>query len=298
MAALKLTQDFDPAWGAAVEVAPGVRRLTARNPGPFTFHGTNTYLVGEDRLAVIDPGPDDEAHVADILHAAAGRPIAAILVTHTHRDHSPAAARLAALTGAATFGEGPHRPARPGRDGTAASDASGDIAFRPDRPMRDGDSFGGDGFRLTAVATPGHAANHLAFALEGTGVLFSGDHVMAWSTTVVAPPDGDMTDYMASLALLSARDDRLYLPGHGGAISDPAEHLAGLAAHRLAREAAILEAVTSGAGDVAAVVGRVYRGLDPRLVPAAGLSVTAHLYALEERGAVALGPDGTIRLAA
>ncbi|WP_334176252.1 MBL fold metallo-hydrolase [Pseudoxanthobacter sp.] len=297
MAELKLTQDFDPDWGRAVEVAPGVRRLTARNPGPFTFHGTNTYLVGEQEIAVIDPGPDDEAHVAAIVAAAGGRPVSAIVVTHTHRDHSPAAARLAALTGAPTFGEGPHRPARPGAGGAGAGEASGDMAFRPDRVLADGDSVSGAGFRLSAVATPGHTANHLAFALEGTGVLFSGDHVMAWSTTVVAPPDGDMGDYMASLARLGARNDRLCLPGHGGAVTEPAAHIAGLTAHRLAREAAILDAVVRGAHDVPAIVAAVYRGLDPRLVAAAGLSVSAHLQALADRGLVTTAPDGTLRAA-
>jgi glyoxylase-like metal-dependent hydrolase (beta-lactamase superfamily II) len=261
-----------------VEVAPGVHRLTANNPGPFTFHGTNTYLVGDRTLAVIDPGPDDDAHLAALLSAIGGRPVSHIVVSHTHRDHSPLARRLQEATGAPTFAEGPHRPARALRIGELNPlDAGGDRTFVPDRKLADGEILQGDGWALEAVYTPGHAANHMCFGLSGTGVLFSADHVMAWSTTVVAPPDGAMSDYMASLDVLLARDDRVYLPGHGGPVAEPAAFVRGLKAHRRMRERAILERLRAGDRTIPQMVATIYRETDPRLHPAAGLSVLAHL---------------------
>jgi glyoxylase-like metal-dependent hydrolase (beta-lactamase superfamily II) len=287
---------FEPRHGAAVRLSGLVRRVTARNPGPFTFHGTNTYLVGERRLAVIDPGPADPDHLDALLAAIGDAEVSHILVTHTHRDHSTGTAALKAATGAPTAGAGPHRPARPLRAGEDLRlDASGDLGFAPDRILADGEVVAGDGWTLAAVATPGHAANHLAFALEEEGSLFSGDHVMAWSTSIVAPPDGAMADYMASLERLLDRPERRYWPGHGGPVEDPRSYVAALAAHRRGRERAILDRVAAGDATVGAIVAAVYRDVDPALHPAAALSVLAHLEDLVGRGLV--GCDGAPTLA-
>ncbi|HWK65278.1 MAG TPA: MBL fold metallo-hydrolase [Rhizobiaceae bacterium] len=293
--ALEFDTTFEPSYGRPVEAAPGVFRLTVENPSPFTFHGTNTYLVGERSLAVVDPGPEDEAHLAAILRAANGRPISHIFVSHTHRDHSPLAARLKAQTGAQVLAQGPHRLARPLRIGEASRlDASGDTDFEPDVALADGDIVDGDGWALRAVHTPGHAANHTAFALEGSGILFSADHVMAWSTTIVAPPDGAMTDYMASLDKLLARDDRLFLPGHGGPVTSPKAFMRGLKAHRKMRERAILERLSAGDRTIQDMVKSIYRDTDPRLYAAAGLSVLAHIEDLIGRNVVAVEGDPAI----
>ncbi|MEQ8298271.1 MAG: MBL fold metallo-hydrolase [Nitratireductor sp.] len=283
--AIAFDMDFDPLYGQSVEVAPAVRRITVNNPGPYTFHGTNSYLVGADTLAVIDPGPDDERHLEALLTAIAGRPVSHILVSHTHRDHSPLAARLQAETGAIVCAEGPHRPARPMRLGEVNPlEASADTDFKPDLVLGDGDTIDGDGWCLRAVLTPGHAANHAAFALEGTDILFSADHVMAWATSVVAPPDGAMADYMRSLDTLLARDDRLYLPGHGGPVREPAAFVRALKAHRKMRERAVLERLRSGDRTIPAMVRAIYRDTDPRLHGAAALSVLAHLEDIVARG--------------
>ena len=285
--ALEFDTRFAAAHGEAVPVAPQVVRMTAPNPSPFTFHGTNSYLIGSDTLAVLDPGPDDDQHLAALLSAIGGRPVSHILVSHTHRDHSPLAARLAAATGAPTAGYGPHRPARPLRAGEEVRmDASGDIDFNPDIVLADDALVAGDGFALRALHTPGHCANHLAFALEGTGVTFSGDHVMAWATTIVAPPDGAMSDYMASLDRLIARDDTMLLPGHGGAVTSPPAFMRGLKGHRKMRERAILERLRGGDRTIPEIVAAIYRDTDPRLHGAAGLSVLAHIEDLVARGLV------------
>lgn len=287
---------FDPRYGEAVDVAPGVARVTANNPSPFTFHGTNSYLVGETTLAVVDPGPDDEAHFETLMRAIGGRPVSHVFVSHTHRDHSPLAPRLAAATGALVCAEGPHRAARPLReDETNPFQESADHAFRPGLVLADGDRVEGDGWAIRCVLTPGHAANHAAFALEDEGVLFSGDHVMAWATSIVAPPDGSMSDYMASLDKLMARRDRLLLPGHGGPVTRPEPFLRGLKAHRRMRERAILERLAKGDRTVAEMVAAIYRDTDPRLHGAAGLSVLAHLEDLVARGLVATEPEFSIR---
>ncbi|EKF41310.1 beta-lactamase-like protein [Nitratireductor indicus C115] len=285
--ALEFDTQFAPAYGRAVEAGPGVLRLTVNNPSPFTFHGTNSYVVGTSSLAVIDPGPDDDAHLEALLKAIDGRPVSHVLVSHTHRDHSPLAARLAEITGALVCAEGPHRPARPLRIGeTNPLDASADTDFKPDLTLKDNALIEGDGWELRAIHTPGHAANHTVFALEGTGIMFSADHVMAWSTTIVAPPDGAMADYMRSLDALLARDDQLLLPGHGGPVTRPAPFLRGLKAHRKMRERAILERVTRGDRSIGDMVRAIYRDTDPRLHGAAALSVLAHLEDLVSRGAV------------
>src|SRR5438094_4068183 len=214
-------KNFDLRPGLVEEVRPGLRRIMCDNPGPMTFKGTVSYIVGRGQVALIDPGPLDEPHIAALLDAVRGETITHILVTHTHRDHSPAAARIKAATGAPTFGEGPHRAARELHlDEAPRLDASGDWDFRPDTALADGDVVAGDGWTLEAVATPGHTTNHMAFALKDSEILFSGDHVMAWSTPVVAPPDGAMSDYMTSLEKLLHRPETTYLPGHGGAVRD------------------------------------------------------------------------------
>jgi glyoxylase-like metal-dependent hydrolase (beta-lactamase superfamily II) len=291
---------FDLPPGQVEEVRTGVRRLLCNNPGPFTFTGTVSYIVGKGRVAIVDPGPLDEAHIAALLRAVRGETVTHIFVTHTHRDHSPAAARIKAETGGRTFGEGPHRAARPLNVGEAPRlDASGDREFRPDAALADGDVVAGDGWTLEAVATPGHTANHMAYALKGTEVLFSGDHVMAWSTPVVAPPDGAMSDYMASLEKLARRPETIYFPGHGGAVKDAPRFVEHYIRHRRSREQSILHRLAKGEADIPTLVRAIYIGLDPRLAKAAGLSVLAHLEDLAARGRVQTdGPpslDGVYR---
>ncbi|MCB1452528.1 MAG: MBL fold metallo-hydrolase [Rhizobiaceae bacterium] len=283
---------FTPAYGEAVPVAKDVLRLTVNNPGPFTFYGTNSYVVGRDTLAVIDPGPDDDAQLNALVKAIAGRPVSHIFVTHTHRDHSPLTPRLKELTGATIVAEGGHRAARPLRIGEVNPlDASADTDFSPDIVIRDNEAVAGDGWSLRAIYTPGHTANHAAFALEGTGVLFSGDHVMAWSTSIVAPPDGSMRDYMNSLDRLLERDDTLYLSGHGAALENPTPFVAGLRDHRIGREKAILQRLEAGDRTIQDIVRAVYKDTDPRLHGAAGLSVLAHVEDLVGRGLVAAEGD-------
>jgi glyoxylase-like metal-dependent hydrolase (beta-lactamase superfamily II) len=300
--ALEFDMHFEPAHGEAVAVAPGVVRLTVNNPSPFTFHGTNSYIVGRDTLAIIDPGPEDEAHFQALIKAAAGRPVSHILVSHTHRDHSPLARRLRQATGAAIVAEGPHRPARPLRIGeTNPLDASADTELLPDVELADGEAISGDGWSLEGVFTPGHTANHMCFSLQGSGILFSADHVMAWSTSIVAPPDGAMSDYMASLDKLLGRSDRLYLPGHGGPVASPAQFVRGLKAHRKMRERAIIERLRAGDRTIPEMVRTIYRNTDPRLHGAAALSVLAHIEDLVGRGEVAaegeIAIDSIYRLA-
>lgn len=291
--ALVFNRDFDPRHGVAVPVAPYVRRVTARNPGPFTFHGTNSFLIGRKRLAILDPGPADPAHVEALLASIGSAEVSCILVSHTHADHSPAARLLKAATGAPVLAWGAHRPARPGDGAAGAIEAAADLGFRPDATLADGAIVEVGDCRLQAVATPGHAANHLAFALLGQDVLFSGDHVMGWATTVVAPPDGSMGDYMASLDKLLARPETLYLPAHGGEIGNAPAFVRGLRAHRKMREAAILEGLVRGDRTVAQLVARIYKGLDPQLRSAAELSTLAHLQDLVERHQAASdGPAG------
>ena len=268
--------------GFAMAVDPLVTRILAPNPSPFTHTGTQSYLVGTTDVAVIDPGPDDPAHVQALLDAIAGRPVVAILCTHTHRDHSPAAATLKAATGAPVVGCAPLTM----NDAGPRADAAFDTAYAPDRVLAEGEGVSGTGWTLEALATPGHTSNHLAFALPEAQALFSGDHVMGWSTTVVAPPDGDMGAYMASLEKLMGRDERIYFPGHGDAVENPQRFVRGLLGHRKQREGQILRLLGTGERAVPAMVARMYAGLDPRLLPAAERSVLAHLYDLRQRGLV------------
>jgi glyoxylase-like metal-dependent hydrolase (beta-lactamase superfamily II) len=278
---------FDLPPGKVEEVYPGVRRVLCNNPGPFTFKGTVSYIVGRDRVAIIDPGPLDETHIEALLDAVRNETVTHILVTHTHRDHSPAAAPIKAATGAPTYGEGPHRAARELHlDEAPRLDAGGDREFHPDFKLVDGDVVAGDGWRFEALATPGHTANHMAFALKGSEIIFSGDHVMAWSTPVVAPPDGAMGDYMASLEKLLRRPETTYFPGHGGAVRDAPRFVESYIRHRRGREHAILSRLADGSSDIPTLVQAIYVGLDPRLARAAGLSVFAHLEDLVRRGLI------------
>ena len=270
--------------GRVEQLEPLVRRVLAPNGSPFTYTGTQTYLVGTDEgLAVIDPGPDLPEHLAALEEAIAGAPVLAICCTHTHRDHSPAAASLAARTGAPVVGCAPLVL----RTDEPRADAPFDADYRPDRVLADGKSVSGPGWTLTAVATPGHTSNHLCYALEGTCALFTGDHVMGWSTTVVAPPDGDMAAYMASLEKLHERSDRIYYPAHGPAVTNPKQLVRGMIGHRRQRERQILKLLGRGAQRIEELVPQMYKGVDERLWPAAGQSVKAHLIDLERRSLVA-----------
>lgn len=281
--------------GAIVRLSPLVRRVVAPNPGPFTFTGTCSYIVGAGEVAIIDPGPDDEAHRAALLEAVKTERVTHILVTHTHKDHSPGARALSRATSAPVWGCAAHVAIEDHPSGRL--DASHDLDYAPDVEMRDGDALRGAGFTLEAMHTPGHASNHLCFALAEERSLFSGDHVMAWSTTVVAPPDGDMAAYMASLERLAIRAEETYYPGHGAPTFAARRYVRGLATHRRQRETAILTRIREGDEEIATIVSRIYAGLDPRLVRAASLSVLAHLQDMTARGLVA-SSDGAATMEA
>jgi glyoxylase-like metal-dependent hydrolase (beta-lactamase superfamily II) len=270
----------DAPYARLEQVEPGIARLLAHNPSAFTYYGTQTYLLGERELAVIDPGPALGEHVEAIVAAIAGRPVVAICCTHTHRDHSPAARPLAEATGAPIVGCAPLALETAGPRADAAFDAD----YAPDRVLADGESIVVDGWPMTAIATPGHTSNHLCFAYGDA--LLTGDHVMGWSTTVVFPPDGDMAAYMASLHKLRGRDDRIFYPAHGPPVTNPKQYLRGLIGHRLQREKQILRLVGEQPRNIPDIVANAYPGLDGRLVTAAGGSVHAHLLDLQSRGLV------------
>lgn len=271
-------------YAIAEQVSPLIRRVLAHNPSPFSYTGTQTYIVGHGDVAVIDPGPlgDDPHHVEALIRILAGEKVVAILCTHTHRDHSPAAAPLAAATGAPVIGCAPLVL----EDSGPRADASFDATYAPDRVMEDGESLSGPGWTLTALATPGHTSNHLCFALAEEQALFTGDHVMGWSTSVVSPPDGDMAAYMRSLALLMTRDDKIYYAAHGAPIENPQRLVRGMMGHRKQREGQILRLLEAGTGHIPDMVASMYKGVDKRLYPAAGRSVLAHLIDLKDRGLV------------
>jgi glyoxylase-like metal-dependent hydrolase (beta-lactamase superfamily II) len=273
----------EPPPRALTRLSPLVRRLVAPNASPFTFNGTCTYIVGEGAVAIVDPGPDDDSHLAAILAAVEGERVEIILVTHTHRDHTAGLKRLRAATGARVVGAAPFAPRG---DGAAGLDSAHDTDYSPDAVLIDGERLQGQGFSLEAVATPGHCSNHLCFALLEENALFSGDHVMAWSTSVVAPPDGSMRAYMASLDKLRGRAETVYWPGHGGPVVEPQRYLRALIHHRRQREASILRALGEGPQTIPALVAKVYVGIDPALTRAAGLSTLAHLEDLGERGLI------------
>ncbi|MEH2471930.1 glyoxylase-like metal-dependent hydrolase (beta-lactamase superfamily II) [Nitrobacteraceae bacterium AZCC 2161] len=300
---IPFNRDFPLKPGVVDQVRPGVRRILCDNPSPFTFTGTNSYIIGTGKVAIIDPGPSNEAHAQALLDAVKGETVTHIIVTHTHSDHSPNTARLKAATSATVYAEGVHRASRPRYESEKGSSESGaDRDFRPDVTVRDGDVIEGDGWALQAVATPGHTANHMAFAWPERKFLFVGDHVMGWSTSIVAPPDGSMIDYMASLEKLAARDEDLYFSGHGPEIPDAQRFVRFLIRHRQAREASILHRLAKGAADIPTLVRAIYIGIDPRLTGAAGYSVLAHLEDLVARGIVATDGDpvisGSYRMAA
>jgi glyoxylase-like metal-dependent hydrolase (beta-lactamase superfamily II) len=295
-------RDYPLAPGVVDHVRPGVRRILCNNPSPFTFSGTNSYIVGEGNVAIIDPGPRNDAHVQALLDAVRGETVSHIFVTHTHNDHSRNTAALKAATGATVYAEGPHRASRPRHESEAHSPESGaDRDFMPDVQLADGDVVEGDGWALEAVATPGHTANHMAFSWRAKNYLFIADHVMGWSTSIVAPPDGSMVDYMASLHKLAARPEDLYFPGHGPEIPEAQRFVRFLIRHRVAREASILHRLAKGEADIPTLVRAIYIGIDPRLTGAAGYSVLAHLEDLVARGIVATDGDavigGTYRMA-
>ncbi|MGL4241143.1 MAG: MBL fold metallo-hydrolase, partial [Beijerinckiaceae bacterium] len=268
-------------------VSPLLRRWVVANPGPFTFTGTCVYVVGEGKVAVVDPGPDG-ADVEGLLAELGREAVAHIVVTHTHRDHSPAARALHRATGALILGCGAHRAARALHLGERnILDASADLEHAPDREMVEGDTLQGEGYALTALATPGHTMNHLCFRLEEENALLSGDHVMAWSTSIVAPPDGSMGAYMASLEKLRGRSEAMFWPGHGGPVRDPQRYVRGLIGHRRMRESSILAAIREGEAAIPTLVDKLYAGLAPKLKGAAALSVYAHLEDLVARGQAA-----------
>lgn len=331
---IELLGDFEPEYGRAVRVAPGLRRVVAQNPSKFTAWGTGTYLIGDGRVAIVDPGPALDEHVDALLRAVEGETVTHVLITHTHADHSPATAAIVAATGATTYGFGPHptdeapganaagagpagvRSAEPAGtdDGTAegaegavqpAADAEqsptveehGDLTFVPDVVVRHGDVLQTDAGAIECLHTPGHISNHICYSWAEGAALFSGDHVMGWSTSVISPPDGRITDYLDSLRLLLGRDEAVYYPTHGSPISDPRTHVRALLEHRLERERQIVELLGDGPRTVPELVAVMYADVRPELHEPAGRSVTAHLIALAEAGRVT-GPtdDGAYRL--
>ena len=295
MAAIPFRRELAFEYGVASLVAPDIRRVVANNPSAFTLYGTGTYIVGRGNVAVIDPGPADQTHIDALLRATTGERITHMVVTHTHRDHSPGCQLLAAHTDAKTYGFGPHGAGRryAGEAGGRQPqvEEGGDTDFEPEVVLRDGDTIDGDGWSLDCVHTPGHTSNHLCFAFRSPDapsdrVLFTGDHVMGWSTSVISPPDGDMASYMASLDRLLARDDTVYWPTHGPAIEDPKPHVRAFIAHRRERERQIRDALAAGPQRIADLVPRLYAGVDPRLHPAAARSMFAAMALLVERGEV------------
>jgi len=293
--AIPFIREFAPRYGEEVRVTPLISRIVANNPGPFTFMGTGVYIVGEGDVAVIDPGPDLPEHIDALKRALDGRHVSHILVTHTHSDHSPAAKPLKEWSGARTYAFGPHGFGRD-PDGPKV-EAGGDTEFVPDIRVRDGEIIAGNGFTFECVHTPGHTSNHMCYALKDEKALFTGDHIMGWSTTVVTPPDGDMADYIASVEKLERRGDAVLYPTHGAPVTDPGPFLAAYREHRLDRERQVLASIAAGRDTIPAMVEHMYADVDKRLHPAASRSVLAHLIKLEREGRVT-NSSGTYRLAA
>lgn len=295
---IPFVRDIKFEYGKVDQVSPLIRRVVANNPGPFTFTGTGVYIVGKGEVAVIDPGPMLPEHLDALVAALEGETVTAILTTHTHSDHSPLAHPLKARVGGTVYGR-----AAPGADASAIKLEEGDDdAFRPDVTVGDGDKISGPGWTLEAIETPGHISNHVCFALLEENALFSGDHVMGWSTTVISPPDGNMTDYYTSLDKVAARGFATLWPTHGPPITEPAPFIAAYKAHRLDRERQILEQIAAGRQRIAEMVPVMYAAVDARLHPAAAHSVLAHMIHLTRQGVVTTdgepGPASVYRLAA
>ncbi len=287
MASPEFRQSFDPSHGQIVDIAPGIQRITAPNQSAFTYKGTNTYILGGKEVAVIDPGPENKEHFELLLKSLKDRDLTHIIVTHTHADHSPLAKKLKEKTGAPIYAEGVHRAARDLHIGEHNPlDAAADRDFKPDHELGDGDVIEGKGWALETILTPGHTANHACFALKDADTVFSGDHVMAWATSIVAPPDGSMSDYMNSLEIMMERKETNYLPGHGGRVLRAPDFVRALRAHRKMRETAILSRIRAGDKTIPEIVGVIYRETDPRLHGAAALSVLAHIEDLVANGKV------------
>jgi glyoxylase-like metal-dependent hydrolase (beta-lactamase superfamily II) len=282
--ALVFDRDDAVEYGPAQSMTPLLRRVMARNPSPFTFHGTGTFVVGRGRVAVVDPGPDLPEHVDALLAAVAGETVTHIVVTHTHLDHSPAARAVQAATGAPTFGYGPHAAGR--LEAGMRVEAGADTDFVPDVAIRDGEVIDGGQWTLECVHTPGHTSNHVCFGLREERALLCGDHVMRWNTTVISPPDGDMSDYLASLEKLLSRDELVYWPTHGPRIEKPQRWVRALMAHRRARGVQILGLLGMGPASVESLTGRIYADLPERLHGAAARTVLATLVHLLLEGRV------------
>jgi len=287
--AIPFERNFNAPFGDCIEVSPLIHRVLAPNPGPFTFKGTGVYIAGEKDVAVIDPGPDMPEHLAALKRALEGKRVTHILVTHTHSDHSPAARPLKEWTGAKTYAFGPHGSGK--ADEGVKVEEGGDMAFVPDVRVRDGDVIEGNGISFDCVFTPGHTSNHMCFALREEKALFTGDHVMGWSTTVVTPPDGDMRSYMTSLRKLLPRNDEILWPTHGAPVRDPKPFVQAYIDHRMEREAQILACLRDGISTIPDLVARMYADVDKRLHPAAARSVLAHLIQLSQEGRVIAEPD-------
>jgi glyoxylase-like metal-dependent hydrolase (beta-lactamase superfamily II) len=294
---IPFVRDMTFEYGAPQQVSPLIRRVVANNPGPFTFRGTGVYIVGRGEVAAIDPGPDDPAHLAALQHALEGERVSHIFVTHRHLDHSPAARPLAAATGAKIYASG---IAPKFSDDDFVAEAGDDLGFKPDIVVRDGDVFTGPGWTLEAVFTPGHTSDHMCLALREENALFSGDHIMGWSTTVVSPPDGDMDAYLASLDKIQARNFTTLWPTHGPPVTEVRAFINAYRAHRMDREAQIIERLRAGQTRIKDMVPVMYADVDPRLYPAAAHSVLAHMIRLVQTGRVrsdsALGLDSAYAL--
>ncbi|MSR14803.1 MAG: MBL fold metallo-hydrolase [Gammaproteobacteria bacterium] len=288
---LPVDRDFSSPYAAAVEISPLIRRVLARNPSPFTFHGTGTYIIGRGKVAVVDPGPLLDEHVEALKSTLTGETVTHILITHTHSDHSPAAAPFKLATGARTYGFGPHGAGK--RSEGVAVEEGGDMDFRPDIELHDGDVIKGEGWTVECVYTPGHTSNHLCFGLREERALFSGDHVMGWSTTVIVPPDGDMAQYFASLTKLHQRDDQVMYPTHGNPIRAPSKFVGALIEHRHARERQIEVCLHRGLCRIPEMVAVIYSEIDPRMHPAASMSVLAHLQHMVSTGRAITEGSGT-----
>ncbi len=286
MAGIPFVKNIDFTPGVADAILPGVRRVIANNPGPFTYTGSGTYIVGAGEVAVIDPGPNDPAHLDALMAALAGESVSHILITHTHSDHCGGARDFATRCGAPILGFGPH-PVREQAHDAPALDEGADYSFRPDQLIGDGEMIDGPNWRIDAVHTPGHLSNHLCFAFQQQKALFTGDHMMGWATTVVAPPDGDMSAYIESLGKLLSRDDEIYLPTHGAPINNPHRFVRAVRTHRLMRDGQIIEQLKNGRTKIKEIVTVMYADIDKRLHGAAALNVLAHLIRLVGNGTVA-----------